>query len=67
MPEPLFDLDDDANTPLSDEEREGLIPSYITLRHELNEAEQINDSCRIRALRAADNHDIRPLLLFARS
>jgi hypothetical protein len=34
MPEPLFDLDDDANTPLTDEERDGLIPSYITLRHE---------------------------------
>ena len=26
---------DNANTPLSDEEREGLIPSYITLRSEL--------------------------------
>jgi len=31
---------DDASTPLTDEEREGLIPSYITLRGELNEAEQ---------------------------
>lgn len=31
---------DDASTPLSDEERDGLIPSYITLRGELNEAEQ---------------------------
>ena len=29
-------------TPLSDDEREGLIPSYITLRAELNEAEQAN-------------------------
>ena len=42
VPEPRFDRDDDANTPLSPEEREQLIPSYITLRHELNEAEQIN-------------------------
>jgi Fic-DOC domain mobile mystery protein B len=33
---------DDAATPLSEEEREGLIPSYITLRNELNEAEQAN-------------------------
>ena len=33
---------DDAATPLNPEEREGLIPSYITLRGELNEAEQAN-------------------------
>ncbi len=33
---------DDAATPLSQEERDGLIPSYITLRGELNEAEQAN-------------------------
>ena len=33
---------DDAGTPLSEAEREGLIPSYITLRRELNEAEQSN-------------------------
>jgi Fic-DOC domain mobile mystery protein B len=37
-----LDRHDDANTPLTAEEREQLIPSYITLRHELNEAEQIN-------------------------
>ncbi|KRE11651.1 cell filamentation protein Fic [Bosea sp. Root483D1] len=42
MPDPLFDEDDDANTPLTAEEREQLIPAYITLRHELNEAEQVN-------------------------
>jgi Fic-DOC domain mobile mystery protein B len=42
MSDPLFDEDDDANTPLEPEEREQLIPSYITLRRELNEAEQIN-------------------------
>ena len=33
---------DDASTTLTAEEREGLIPSYITLRGELNEAEQAN-------------------------
>jgi Fic-DOC domain mobile mystery protein B len=33
---------DDASTPLSAEELEGLIPSYITLHSELNEAEQAN-------------------------
>ena len=42
VPDPPFDGDDDANTPLSQEELEQLIPSYITLRHELNEAEGIN-------------------------
>ncbi len=42
--DPLFDGDDEANTPLTAEEREELVPSYITLRHELNEAEQINIS-----------------------
>jgi Fic-DOC domain mobile mystery protein B len=42
MPDPLFADDDEANTPLTSEEREQLIPAYITLRHELNEAEQIN-------------------------
>ncbi|MCP4125569.1 MAG: mobile mystery protein B [Gammaproteobacteria bacterium] len=33
---------DDTSTPLTPEEQEGLIPSYITLRSELNEAEQAN-------------------------
>ena len=42
MTDPLFDGDDEANTPLTEEEREQLIPTYITLRSELNEAEQIN-------------------------
>ena len=42
MTDPLFDEDDEANTPLTAEEREQLIPTYITLRSELNEAEQIN-------------------------
>lgn len=34
--------EDDASTPLTTEERDELIPSYITLRSELNEAEQRN-------------------------
>jgi Fic-DOC domain mobile mystery protein B len=42
MTDPLFDEDDEANTPLTAEEREQLIPSYIALRGELNEAEHIN-------------------------
>mgnify|MGYP001427526229 CR=1 FL=1 len=48
MPDPLLDPDDDANTPLAAEEREQLIPSYITLRHELNEAEQVNIGAALR-------------------
>ncbi|GGI89854.1 cell filamentation protein [Polymorphobacter multimanifer] len=42
MSDQLFDGYDDANTPLEAEEREQLIPSYITLRAELNEAELTN-------------------------
>ncbi len=41
MTNPL-DEQDDASTPLTEEEQEDLIPSYITLRSELNEAEQAN-------------------------
>ena len=41
MSDPLFEDEDGAATPLTPEEREGLIPNYITLRHELNETEQI--------------------------
>lgn len=48
MSDPLLDRGDDANTPLTDEEREQLIPSYITLRHELNEAEQMNIGAGLR-------------------
>jgi hypothetical protein len=33
---------DEAATPLTQEERNGLIPTHITLRHELNELEQRN-------------------------
>ena len=36
-----FAADDDA-TPLTDEERTGLIPTHIALRSELNELEQAN-------------------------
>jgi Fic-DOC domain mobile mystery protein B len=39
--DPLFEADE-AATPLTPEEKLGLIPSYIALRRELNEAEQIN-------------------------
>ncbi len=38
----LFDEGGEGPTPLSIEEREGLIPSYISTRSELNEAEQAN-------------------------
>jgi Fic-DOC domain mobile mystery protein B len=41
MSDPLIDAEDDASTPLSPEERDALIPSYITQRRELNEVEQI--------------------------
>ena len=41
MTNPLLHKDD-GGTELTEEEREGLIPSYITLRSELNEAEQAN-------------------------
>jgi Fic-DOC domain mobile mystery protein B len=39
--DPLLEQDD-ASTPLTHEEREELIPSYITVRSELNVAEQDN-------------------------
>jgi len=42
MSDPLFEGDDDANTPLEAEDSEQLIPSYITIRAELNEAELAN-------------------------
>lgn len=35
----IFD-EDDAATPLTDDEKKGLIPTHIALRRELNEAEQ---------------------------
>lgn len=51
MTDLLFEDDDDANTPLAAEERTGLIPSYITLRRELNEAEQNNIAAALLWLR----------------
>ena len=36
-----FAYDDDA-TPLMPDEKQGLIPTHVTLRHELNELEQKN-------------------------
>src|SRR5688500_10335377 len=42
MTDSLSLLGDVGSTRLSPEEREGLIPSYITFHHELNEAEQGN-------------------------
>lgn len=41
IPHP-FETDDDAATPLAHEEKNGLIPSWVTFRHELNEVEQAN-------------------------
>lgn len=41
MTDPLFDAEDDAATPLTPDERAQLIPTYITTRAQLNEAEQI--------------------------
>ena len=41
MTEPLVPVGD-GHTELTDDEREGLLPSYITTRGELNEAEQRN-------------------------
>lgn len=40
--DPLFDGDDEANTPITAEEREDLIPTWVTVRAELNRAEQMN-------------------------
>lgn len=58
MPDPLFADDDDANTPLTAEECEQLIPAYITLRHELNEAEQINIGQALRWAAARKKRDV---------
>jgi Fic-DOC domain mobile mystery protein B len=41
MSDPLLDIDD-AATPLTADERADLIPAYISLRSELNSAEQAN-------------------------
>ena len=41
MTDRLTDAEDESSTPLTPEERDALIPSYITQRRELNEIEQI--------------------------
>jgi Fic-DOC domain mobile mystery protein B len=42
MEVPAFPAKDDAATLLTDDERSGLIPSWVIDRHELNEVEQAN-------------------------
>ena len=44
MSDSLIEAADEANTPLTPDGRQGLIPTYITTRAELNEAEQENIS-----------------------
>ncbi|MFB0876003.1 MULTISPECIES: mobile mystery protein B [unclassified Sphingobium] len=58
MTDPLYDGEDEANTPLEAEEREQLIPTYITIRAELNEAEQVNITRASLWLRRARNVDV---------
>lgn len=58
MTDPLYDGEDEANTPLEAEEREQLIPTYITTRAELNEAEQVNITRASLWLRRARNVDV---------
>lgn len=41
MSDPLTDEEDDAATPLTAEERADLIPSYITVRADLNQVEEL--------------------------
>jgi Fic-DOC domain mobile mystery protein B len=41
MSDPLTDAEDDSATPLTTEEQQDLIPSYITTRNQLNEVEQL--------------------------
>lgn len=56
MSDPLFDEDDAANTPLTEEERAQLVPTYITQRRELNEAELANINEAMRWLSARKRH-----------
>ena len=57
---------DDAETPLSPEERDGIIPSYITLRGELNAAESAStgqpsrSTCASFSMTAASGSNMRP-------
>jgi Fic-DOC domain mobile mystery protein B len=58
MSDPLFEGDDEANTPLTAEEQEQLLPTYITTRAELNEAEQVNITDASRWLVRTRNPDL---------
>lgn len=58
MSDPLFDGDDEANTPLTEEEREQLISTYISVRAELNEAEQVNITQAMRSLARARSVEV---------
>lgn len=58
MTDPLYEGEDEDNTPLEAEEREQLIPTYITNRAELNEAEQVNITRASLWLRRARNVDV---------
>ena len=58
MTDPLYEGEDEDNTPLEAEEREQLIPTYITTRAELNEAEQVNITHASLWLRRARNVDV---------
>ncbi|WP_439476908.1 mobile mystery protein B [Brevundimonas sp.] len=57
MTDPLFDGDDEGNTPLMPEEREGLIPSWITTRADLNRAE-FDNIAKAQTWAAARRRDI---------
>lgn len=58
MSDPLFEGNDEANTPLTAEEQEQLLPTYITTRAELNEAEQVNITSASRWLVRTRNADL---------
>lgn len=58
--DPLLDPQDDAATPLTPDERNGLLLAHITTRGELNEAEALN-------IAEADGWAFEPLFAFARS
>lgn len=53
----LFDEPEDA-TPLQPEEREGLLPTWITYRRDLNEAEQTNIAAGTAWARRVRRHDL---------
>lgn len=58
MSDPLIGAADDAATPLTPEERDALIPSYIALRRELNEIEQIGIADADRWAFGRRRHDV---------